>query len=169
MSNNEHVVIALFPDKATADETVKNLKQWDHAQSDVSLGTIGVLYVENGELKSDVPHKVGKGATVGAIIGVAAGVLAGPIGLLGAALAGGLVGGGLGAFFKQSLHLTEAEIAALGKELESGKVALVVNCDDYEVTPTESVLQFHGGVVQSYEVPAAALAQAAADMDKPAS
>ena len=168
MNDNEQVVIALFPDKATADETVENLKQWDHAQSDVALGTIGVLYVENGEIKSDVPHKVGRGATVGVIIGVVAGVLAGPIGLLGGALAGGLLGGGVGAFLKQSLHLTEDEIAALGKELESGKVALVVNCDDFEVTATESILQYHGGVVKSYAVPTVAVSQAAEAMEKPA-
>lgn len=168
MNDNEQVVVALFPDRATADETVENLKQWDKAQSDVALGTIGLLYVENGEIKSDVPHKVGRGATVGVIIGVVAGVLAGPIGLLGGALAGGLLGGGVGAFFKQSLHLTEDEIAALGKELESGKVALVVNCDDFEVTATESILQYHGGVVKSYVVPTDAVSVAADTMDKPA-
>lgn len=165
MNENEQVVIALYPDRKTAEETVKNLKEWDHAQTEITLGTVGMIYVENGEVKTDVPHKAGKGATVGAIIGVVAGVLTGPIGLLGGAIAGGLLGGGLGAFFKKSTNLTEAEITELGKELEGGKAALVVNCDDYEVTPTESILQYHGGVIKTYEVPTVAMVDAAAAMD----
>ncbi len=167
MNENEQVVIALFADKATAEDTVENLKEWDKAQSDVALGTIGMIYVENGEVKTDVPHKVGKGATVGAIVGVVAGVLTGPIGLIGGALAGGLLGGGLGVFFKQSLNLSEAEVTALSLELKNGKVALVVNCDDFEVVPTESILKYHGGEVKSYAVPSDAVAVAAAALDEP--
>lgn len=165
MNENEHVVIALYPDKKTADETVENLKQWDRAHDDIKLGAIGTIYMEDGEVKSHVPHKVGRGATVGAIVGITVGVLTGPIGLVGGALAGAVAGGALGTFFKQSLNLTEEVIAGLGNDLQAGKVAIVVNCDDYEVTPTESILQYHGGEVKTYQVPAEAVREAAEAME----
>jgi hypothetical protein len=165
MNDNEHVVIALYADRATAEETGKKLKAWDKANSDIKLGAIGTIYLEDGEVKTDAGRKLGRGATIGAILGVTVGVLTGPIGLVGGALVGGLGGGALGAFFKESLNLTEAEIAGLGAELQAGRAALVINCDDFEVEATEDMLRVHGGEVKSYAVPAAAVAAAAAALD----
>jgi len=157
---NEHVVIAVFPGKAEAESAEAGVKSWDGANDAVKLGAIGMITSENGKIKTHVGHKTGKGAKVGATVGIIAGVLSGGLTLLAGAAAGAVGGGALGTFMKQSLHLTKEEIAALGTELEGGKVALVVTCDEEEVGPTQEWLAGAGGAVRGYTVPAAALAEA---------
>jgi len=157
---NEHVVIAVFPSKAEAESAEAGVKSWDGANDAVKLGAIGTLTSENGKIKTHVGHKTGKGAKVGATVGIIAGVLSGGLTLLAGAAAGAVGGGALGAFMKQSLHLTKEEIAALGTELEGGKAALVVTCDEDEVGPTQEWLAGAGGTVRGYVVPAAAIAEA---------
>jgi uncharacterized membrane protein len=157
---NEHVVIAVFPSKAEAESAEAGVKSWDGANDAVKLGAIGTIINENGKIKTHVPHKTGKGAGVGATVGIIAGVLSGGLTLLAGAAAGAVGGGALGAFMKQSLHLTKEEIAALGTELEGGKAALVVTCDEDEVGPTQEWLAGAGGAVRGYAVPAAALEEA---------
>lgn len=161
MNKNDRVMIALFKDEAAADQAVDELKEWDRARPDYKLGAIGKLQLVDGEIKTSVPSKAGGGAKVGILLGVMAGVLTGGIGLVAGAVGGGLLGGAAGAFFKKSLHLTPEEIAALKPDLEAGKVALVVTCDDYEMVAVDSRLQYSGGVVKSFEVPPEAMSEAA--------
>jgi len=71
------------------------------------------------------------------------------------------LGGVLGAFFKKSTHLTQKEIVAIGQELDAGRVAVVVNCDDYEVPLVTEYMVGSGGTVRTYNVPSAALTEAA--------
>jgi hypothetical protein len=158
---NESVVIALFPSQADADKAIDGLKQWDGANDEVKLGAVGSIAKENGKVKTHVGRKTGKGAGVGAAIGVVAAILSGGLTLIGGVLAGGLAGGAVGTFMKKSLHLTPAEIEALGPELDAGKVAVVVTCDEHEVGATQAWLTSAGGTVNAYSVPSAALAEAA--------
>jgi hypothetical protein len=159
-NKNEHVVIAFFPSQAAADQAQAALKQWDDADDEIKLGAVGILSMEKGKIKAHVGRKTGKGAGVGAALGVIVGILSGGIGLIGGAIAGSVTGGAVGAFMKDSLHMSKEEIEALGSELEGGKVALVVTCDDYEVGPTQNQLNSLGGAVRDFVVPAAALAEA---------
>jgi len=158
---NEHVVIAFFPDQPAADKAADALQRWDDADDEIKLGAFGLLAMMDGKIMARRGRKTGKGAGVGAIMGVIAGVLTDFVTL------GGLIGGGastgpIGAFLKDSLHMTKAEIEKLAPELSAGKVALVVTCDDYEVEPTQAQLNSLGGNVRGYPVPSTALAAAVA-------
>jgi len=166
MNKNENVVIAVFEDGPAAEAAIARLKQWDKASEDVKLGAIGLLYKEDGQVKTTVGHQTGRGLLVGAVVGVIAGVLTGGVGLIGGAAAGGLMGGALGSFFRQSLHLTEEECNALGTELDLGKAAVVVNVDEYEIVPTSRNLEHAGGVAKVYAIPKEAVDEAAAVLDE---
>lgn len=150
MDKNEHVVVAVFEDRTAAEVAIEHLKKWDKAKDDIKLGTIGLLYKEGNEVKSVIAHQSGAGAKVGALVGIITGVLKGGAGLVG------------GSFFAKSLHLNEAECNALGMELELGKAAVVITCDEYELTPIRSTLEHIGGVAKVYVVPGDAVNDAAA-------
>lgn len=166
MYNNENVVVAIFEDKAAAEAAIERLKKWDKASDDINLGAIGLLYKVNGEVKANIGHQSGRGLKIGAILGVIVGVLSGGVGIIGGVAAGGLLGGALGTFFTKSLNLNEAECNALGMELDLGKAAVVVTCDEHEVKPTRLTLEHAGGVVKVYIVPADALDDVAATMSQ---
>jgi hypothetical protein len=161
MDTNENVVVAIFEDKAAAEAAIEQLKKWDKASDDIKLGAVGLLYKEGEKVKSEIGHQSGRGLKVGALVGIIAGVLTGGVGLLGGAAAGGLMGGATGAFFAKSLNLNEAECNALGMELDLGKAAVVVTCDEYEVKSTRLTLENAGGVTKVYVVPGEAVGEAA--------
>ena len=137
-NKNQNVVVAFFKDEAAAQNAVDLLKSWDDADDDVKLGAIGTIVKDGEEIKTHVPHKIGKGATVGAAVGIIAGALTGGIGLLGGVLAGGALGGVTGAFLKQDVNLDKTEIERIGQQLDAGNTAVVVACDDYEVDATRA-------------------------------
>lgn len=153
MDKNEHVVVALFGDRAAAEAAIERLKKWDKASDDIKLGAIGLLYKEDGEIKSTIGRQGGRGLRVGALVGVIAGALS---------RGNDSADGAISSFFAKSLHLNEAECEALGVELELGKAAVVVTCDEYEVMPTRRTLEKAGGAVKVYEVPTGAVDDAAA-------
>jgi hypothetical protein len=159
-NKNENVVVAIFGSQSEADAAIDGLKDWDQASDDIKLGAIGTIVKDGDKVKTHVGHKTGRGAVVGAVVGVIAGVLSGGLTLLGGLLGGGALGGAGGAFMKQSLHLTKQEIDALGNELDAGKVAVVVTCDEAEIEPTKTQLETYGGTTRTYGVPQAALAEA---------
>jgi uncharacterized membrane protein len=161
-NKNKNVVVAFFKDEATAQTAIEALKSWDEADDDVKLGAIGTIVKEGDKIKTHVPHKIGKGATVGAAVGIIAGVLTGGIGLLGGVVAGGALGGVTGAFLKQDVNLDKTEIERIGEQLDAGNVAVVVACDDYEVDPTREQLKSYDGDVWEYAVTKEAM-QAAED------
>ena len=151
-NKNNNVVVAFFKDEATAQAAVEALKTWDKADDDVKLGAIGTIVKEGDKVKTHVPHKIGKGATVGAVVGIVAGALTGGIGLLGGVVAGGALGGVTGSFLKQDVNLDKTEIDRIGEQLDAGSMAVVVACDDYEVDPTREHLKSSGGDVWEYVV-----------------
>jgi|SwirhirootsSR2_FD_contig_111_60349_length_1401_multi_2_in_0_out_0_2 uncharacterized membrane protein len=152
-SQNEHVVIAIFTDQFTAEQAVDSLKRWGQASSEIKLGAIGTIAKEGDKVRTQVGRNTGKGASVGAILGVIAAVLSGGVTLLGGIVSGAALGGMIGAFMKQSLQLTEDEIQDLGRELEGGKVAVVVVCAPDEAEPIITQLASTGGQVRAYDVP----------------
>lgn len=159
-NKNEHVVIALFPSKEAAEKATEDLRSWDKANEAIKLGATGTITKEDGEVQVHVGRRTGRGAAVGAVVGVIAGVLSGGIGIVGGAIGGAALGGVTGAFFKKSLHLTEAEIQQIGQELDAGRTAVVVTCDADEVQGTTERLQMAGGEIRRYEVPAEAIGEA---------
>jgi uncharacterized membrane protein len=153
MSNtNQNVIIAYFPSLEAADAAGQNLKDWDKANDDIKLGGIGILHVENNEIKiRNVGARESKtGAKAGVIIGVITGILSGGITLIGGALAGLAGGAVLGALKHQNLGLTDGDIEQMKTELTSGKAALIVTADDDEVNDTMAEITRLGGNVVSY-------------------
>ena len=158
VDKNEQLVIAYFADRVAAEHAIEAVKDWDAANTAVKLGGVGILAKENGKIKtSQVGRKTGKGAAVGAAVGILGGLLTGGLGLIAAAVGGTLVGSGLGALFKQSLDLSEEDLKAIDAELDSGKVAVVVTCDAYEVDGVVADLRQHGAATLQYRLAAGAL------------
>ena len=128
----------------------------------MKLGAIGTITKDGDKVKTHAGRKTGKGMLIGATVGVISAVLTGGATLIGAAVGTGAAGGVLGAFFKKSLHLTEDEIKSIGTELDGGKVAVVVNCDEDEIQPTTDYLTASQGTgTRVYRVPIDALEEAA--------
>lgn len=157
-NENDNVVIACFADRATADEAVDGLKTWDKINENFDLGAIGFITKEDDKIKTHVGRKTGKGAAIGAAVGIIGAVLTGGVSLIATTVGGGV----LGHFFKKSLNLTPEEIVQIGQELEGGRVAVVVLCDDFEIPLVTEYLQGSRGTVRTYKVSQEALAEAAA-------
>jgi uncharacterized membrane protein len=151
-NQNKNVIISYFDSVEKATAAAEGLKTWDKANDDIKLGGIGILSIENGEIKT---HNVGKkatgtGAKAGAVIGIVVGVLSGGVTLIGGALAGLAGGALLGSLKHKSLGLTDGDILTFKNELTGGKAALVVTADDNEVNDTLQHIEGLGGKVVSY-------------------
>jgi uncharacterized membrane protein len=158
---NEQVIVAIYDSYTRAEKAVTLLQEWDNASEEIKLGAVGTMIRQDGKVKTQVGRRTGKGAVVGTAIGVIAAILSGGLTLVGGVIVGGATGGVVGALLKKSTHLNKDEIEQIGKELDAGRVAVVVTCDDYEVAPTREQLIKSGGKVRHYEVPQEALAEAA--------
>ena len=156
-NENDNVVIAFFADRAAAKSAIEGLKIWDKVNEQFKLGTIGTISKEGDKIKTEVGRKTGKGAAIGATVGVIGAVLTGGVSLVATTVGGGV----LGHFFKKSMQLTQEEIAEIGKELDGGRVAVVVACDDFEIPMVTEYLVGSKGTVRTYSVPQEALAEAA--------
>jgi len=163
MSKNQNVVVALFADETTANEAKDAVMQWDKANADIKLGAVGTITKHGDKVKTHVGHKTGKGMWTGAVVGLIAAMFP-PVALVGGVLGGAALGGVTGAFFKKPLNLSKEEVQRLAAELDAGKTALVVTCDDDEVEPTRTQLVSLGGTVWSYGIPEETLQAAAAEM-----
>ena len=161
VDKNDIVLIAFFADEEVAKSAIEGLKIWDKSNENIKLGAIGTMSKDGDKVKTHVGRKTGKGMAIGATVGVIGAVLTGGVSLIVAAVGTSAVGGALGAFFKKSPGLTKEEIAAIGQELDAGRVAVVVNLDDYEVPLVTEYMVGSGGTVRTYNVPSAALAEAA--------
>jgi hypothetical protein len=160
-NKNEQVIVAFFDSKTAADAAINDLQAWDKANDEIKLGALGTLVKENGKVKTNVGRKTGKGAAVGTVVGIIAAILSGGLTLIGGVLVGGASGSIVGAFMKKSTNLTKAEIDQIGNELDAGKVAVIVTCDEHEVAPTRQQLISAGGKVRNYTVPQEAFTEAA--------
>ncbi len=165
-NKNEHVVMAFFSSREAAETAVNFLKDWDRADKEIKLGAIGLVYKEEGEIKTHVPRKTGRGIAVGAVLGVVAAAL-GPVALVGAAVGGGAMGGVIGSFFKKSFNLDEAAVQQIGAQLDASKIGVVVAVDEQELAPTAAQLANAGGNVLQFKVPSEALQEAAQAIAQP--
>jgi uncharacterized membrane protein len=154
-NKNNNVIIALFPSVDKADSAADQIQAWDKANDAVKLGGVGILFWEEGKLKTRKVggRATGTGAKWGTILGVATGILTGGVTLIGGAVAGVAGGAVLGSFFHKSLGLTDEDYAQLEKNLQTGQAALVVMADDDEVEATTAELTSLGGQSQTYDVP----------------
>ena len=147
------VVLAFFADEDAADDAVESLKAWDKANSDVKLGAIGVMVLDDkGQLKT---HKLGQRSVgKGAGLGLVAAVVFPP------SLLAGIVGGGLlGALHHKSLGLNTDERNRIAAELASGKAAVGLVVKPDQAAAVSKKLAELGGVAEVHEVTEEAVAE----------
>ena len=158
VDTNERLVIGYFATMEKAEAATKAIKDWDVSNEAVKLGAVGIMSKENGKVKTrDTGRKTGKGAVIGLGLGALAGVLTGGISLIGGLLVGSALGGGAGSLFKKSLGLAPEDLAVIEQNLDAGKVAVVVMCDDYEVDGVVADLKHNDGEVVTFAMSSADL------------
>jgi uncharacterized membrane protein len=147
----ERAVTAYFDSATQAEQAAQDLMRWDQADDDVKLGAIGVL-TKSAEGKLETKNlssrNTGKGAKVGLGLGALAAVFSGGLTLIPAALAGAAGGGLVGSLSKKGLGLSDDDLQELSAQLEGGRAALLVLCDEPEVEATAAQLAASGGTVR---------------------
>ena len=164
----EHAVIATFNSPGQAEQAANDLVDWEKDNPAINLGTIGVVTKNNkGELKTKnyAERNTGKGAKVGLGIGVLAAVLSGGLSLIPTAIGGALAGAAAGAMSHKALGLTDAEKNQLNSDLDRGCAAILVMCDESEVTAITDYLSLEGGRIVSHPIDSASLESAAKATD----
>src|SRR6478672_1616642 len=158
-TDTEHALIATFVDATQAEQAAKDLMGWDKANDDIKLGAIGLLTREVGSWgQSEIKTKnlsarnTGKGAKVGMALGVLAAVLSGGLTLIPTAIGGAVAGGAVGALSRKGLGMSDEEFQQLSSELDGGRAALLVMCDEDEVQPTTEYLSAAGGRPRSHAI-----------------
>jgi len=162
----QQLVLAYFDQFEAAEKAAKSLMAWDKASHDIRLGAIGVLReTEKGKIKTKKYgyHNTGKGATIGVILGILAAMLPG-IGLVAGVVGGAIAGGILGGFSKESLGISDKDLAKLKDALATGKAALIVLTEPEEANAVQSELEKLGGMVERYVATSADLDKAAAEL-----
>ena len=151
----EYAVIASFDGKAQAEQAVHDLMDWDKANEEIKLGAIGLLTREGGtwgqgeiKTKNFSSRQTGKGAKIGMGLGVLAAVFSGGLTLIPAAIGGAITGGAVGSLSRQGLGLSDEELQQLRGELDGGRAAILVMCNENEVQATTDYLVAKGGKLQ---------------------
>ncbi len=142
----KQLVFGIFANQEAAEAAVGELQGGIAAYSDIELGPIGVLIVDDqGELQE---HKMGKrSGGKGATIGLALAAVT-PIGLL----AGVIGGAALGHFRQAGPALSAENRDRLTAELSGGKAALGAIVASEKVALLTQILADLGGAPQAHEV-----------------
>lgn len=169
-NENKSVVVGQFESEEKAHAAADQMKSWDKASKEISLGAMQVMFMKDGKVESKAAgsRKTGSGAKWGAIVGVVAGIFSGGLTLLAGAAYGAIAGGLLGSLKKAGLKISDAELQKVQIWLDQGSALLVVMCDEGEMAPTEAQLKTIGASQSmSFLMPADAVAvldEAAAQM-----
>ncbi len=155
MANNKNLIVAYFKNEHAAEMAAAGLKDWDHACPDIKLGGIGILTMDDGDVKTHMVggRAAGKGAKWGTIIGVAAGIFTGGLSVIGGAVVGLTTGAAAGALFHKQLGMSDEDKARLEEHLKDGGAALAAIAGEAEVSATENELASMSGEVENFSVP----------------
>lgn len=151
--NNEHIVISIFANQAAADQAIKWLKHWNTAGAEPGLAVVGTLTREGDTV---VTRWLVRPSPAPALARIA--------NMITAILSGATRERAVGAFTAASLHLAERKIRALGSELDAGKVAVMLICDEPDVEPMMVRMATTGRVVRAYVMPQVALSTIASSV-----
>lgn len=142
------VILAVFDNESAAVGAQAGLEHWAGTRRDIKLGAVGFLQMENGEVRSTLVRKEGKGVLVNGAMGLVKSML-GPIALVGDAVTG--VAKSL--FGKEDDEAPPA-LQKLGAYMDAGGVTMVTAVrEDQEARAFSSQLQAMGGRVTIYTVP----------------
>ena len=139
---SKQVVLGIFADGPAADASAHTLREWDYADDDVKVKTIGVLVLDDdGKVNTHKlgPRTWGKGAGIGVVLAVVA-----PPTLI----AGALAGGALGGLHHKGLGVDSAERDRIADALGNGKAAVGALVDETQVRAVSLKLAEVGGDVQ---------------------
>jgi uncharacterized membrane protein len=168
----EHAVIAVFDDAAKAEQVAHEMMAWDKANDDIKLGALGLLTRQvgdwgQGEIKTQnfSSRNTGRGAKIGMGLGVLAAVFSGGLTLIPGAVGGAVAGAAVGSVSRTGLGITEDERQQLVGELDGGRAALLVMCDEDEVKAVTDYLVAAGGRPQSHVIDDADLQAASAAVE----
>ena len=146
MMADMQLVLSIFEDEDAADSAAESLKKWNNYSSEMKMGPIGVLALdEKGHVKETKlgPRSTGKGAGIGLVLAVIA-----PPSLL-----VGLVGGGaIGHFRHKGLGLDQADRDRIVSELAGGKAAVGVMALPHQAQVVSETLADLGGTPEVYDV-----------------
>src|SRR3954471_7058664 len=140
--SDRHLVLAVYPDEATADRVAEGLMESDMGRD----SPVGVLVLDDeGNLKAD---KLGarsshKGAAIGGVL-----ALLGPIGLG----VGAFLGGAAGALHHKNLGLSDEDKGRLSAELREGKAAVGIMAPAKRAPDIMSWLKALGGTPSVHEL-----------------
>jgi uncharacterized membrane protein len=150
---DSHLVLAVYPDEATADRVAEGLMKSGQGRD----RPVGVLVLdEEGKLKAD---KLGaRSSFKGAAIGGALSLL-GPIGLG----FGAIFGGTAGALHHKSLGISDEDKARLSAELREGKAAVGIVVPAERARDVMAWLEELGGTPSVHELSDEALQAAEAE------
>ncbi len=164
-NKNRNLIVAYFDSVEAADAAAQQLKLWDKEEDAIKLGGMGIISLEDGNLKTHLvgARATGTGAKWGSILGATGGlatgimavtgVLTGGIGLIPGAIAGLALGVAGGSLFHKRIGMTDEDRARLEEHLRDGGAALAVMADDHEVEPTKAEIAALGGDVEHYAIP----------------
>jgi len=142
----KQLVLGIFPSLESAESAVKNLQEGASDYSEMHVGSIGILVLDdNGKLKEIKrgQRMGGRGATIGLAVAALT-----PIGLI-AGLAGGAA---LGHFRQQGPKFSGDEQARLAGQLGGGKAAVGVLVEAGQADLMGDVMDGLGGTVQAHDV-----------------
>jgi uncharacterized membrane protein len=139
---NKHVVLAIFPSEAAADNAARSLKDWDEFDEDLTVDSIGILVLgEDGKIKT---NKIGRRSWgSGAGIGLALAALSPPTLIVGI-----LAGGVLGSLHHDGLGIDAAERDRIASALADGKAAVGALVADTEAPLVAAKLTEFGGEIR---------------------
>ena len=157
---NQQVIVGFYESSEAADKAAEALKDWDDANDDIKLGSMGRIVLDDDEVKISRygTSKTGKGAMLGGVLGLVAAGVTGGLSLLAGAVAGGAVGGVAGKLTHETFGLSKQSMDKIKQHIEKGGAGLVVLCDDYEVEATMKELKNAGGEPHSFGVSTKVLA-----------
>ncbi|MDX1416449.1 MAG: DUF1269 domain-containing protein [Candidatus Promineifilaceae bacterium] len=152
---NKNLIVAYFKNQHAAEMAADGLKDWDKACLDIKLGGIGILTMEDDEVKSRMVggRTTGTGAKWGTILGIAAGIFSGGLSIIGGAVAGLATGALAGALFHKRLGMSDEDKARLEAHLKDGGAAIATMASEDAVAATEAELASMGGDVENFSVP----------------
>ncbi len=142
----KQLVLGIFPSLEVAESAVENLQSGASDYSEMHVGSIGILVVDDSGKLKEIKRGQRMGGR-GATIGLAVAALT-PIGLI-AGLAGGAA---LGHFRQQGPKFSEDDRARLATKLQGGKAAVGVIVQAAQADLMADVMDGLGGSVQSHEV-----------------
>jgi Protein of unknown function (DUF1269). len=152
-NRNNELVVSLFNDISQARQAQKGIEAWDQSQPNIHLGTSAILYKgPDGKVKYDRSGNFDwkREATANILV----------LTMMGAKPLHNVFNMLSGVLSSWSKSINSSNIAKLSAQLDQGKAALVVLCDDYEIQPVSQQLTNLGGSTTiGYSVPASTAAQ----------